>query len=159
MSPRFLGVFFFLLAVSVSNAADGIKIVRVWPAWHDAEYFQRVSEYFGGPENTSGQIVLRTQPSQRAGFYFLARTKNLGGTEISSVKIILEVIKPGLPDPVTYTFESPPTKGDAVYQIGLTGTDWSGPRVHPVAWRLRIFDAQGGLLATEKSFLWDIPAK
>ena len=32
--------------------------------------FVRISEYFSGKENTSGQIILRSQENQRTGLYF-----------------------------------------------------------------------------------------
>ncbi len=42
---------------------------------------------------------------------------------------------------------------------GLTGADWPGPKVHPVAWKLEAVATDGTPLAVEKSFLWAKPGQ
>jgi hypothetical protein len=41
-----------------------------------AESFDRISEYFGGGENSARRIVLRSRSGDRAGYYFLVRLVN-----------------------------------------------------------------------------------
>lgn len=151
-------VLLVLVLAASAVTADELKFVRVWPGWHDAEYFERVSEYFTHTENTGGQFILRTQPEQRAGFYFLTRLANPGAA-LDHTKLVLDVIMPGSPAPKTYTFEPPLPTGETVYQIGVTGADWPGRKIHPLAWRLTVTGADGTTLAVENSFLWEIPAK
>jgi hypothetical protein len=146
-----------LVAVAASRAAD-VEFIRVWPGWRDAESFERVSEFFTGRENSGGQVIRRTHPKERDGFYFLIRVKNPAGA-VSSAKFSLQVIAPG--DPLTKKFSFPASlpAGTTVFNLGLTGSDWTDRKNPPVAWKLELIRDDGQVLATEKSFLWEMPAK
>ncbi|KXU37923.1 hypothetical protein AXK11_01900 [Cephaloticoccus primus] len=144
-------------ATATERAA--LELVRIWPGWRSADSFLRLSEYFGGGENRSGQTILRSQPSERGGFYFLTRIKN-PGAEWADVRFELQVIRPDSPHAKTYTFAATLTAGSHAYNLGLTGSDWTGwdgkspEDTQPVAWRLRLLDAQGRELLSKSSFLW-----
>ena len=146
-----------LLAASLNARAADVTLVRVWPAWQNAGYFERISEFFTGRENDSGQITLRTQPAERAGYYFLTRLDN-NGAPVATASIVLEVIAPASPRIITHTFPTTLPAGSHAYQIGLTGADWPDHKAHPVAWHLRVLDSTGRVLAEQKSFLWEAPA-
>ncbi len=137
-------------------AASEIEFVRIWPSWREAESFIRISEYFGGVENTGHQSVLRTQTAERSGFYFLTRTANPGAVQ-AGAKLELQVIFPDSPFPRTFAFPVDVPAGGHVFNLGLTGTDWPGKKIQPVAWRLRLLAADGRELAVGKSFLWEKP--
>jgi hypothetical protein len=143
-----------LLAVSAS-AADP-TIARVFTGWRDAASFKRISEYFDGRENTGGQLVIRTHPDQRAGYYFLVRIANPDAT--LAVKINLQVISTADAKPRTHTFDTELKSGEPVLNLGLTGADWPDAKINPVAWKLDVVAADGRVLATEKSYLWEKPA-
>jgi len=145
-------------AVLVSARAADIAFVRVWPAWRTEESFRRISEYFDGKENTGSQIVLRTHADTRAGYYFLIRVSNTGAA-LSGAKFVLHLIAPDSAEPKLFSFPADVPAGAAVFQLGLTGADWPGPKVHPVAWKLELTADDGRVLVTQKSFLWEIPAK
>jgi hypothetical protein len=140
------------LAVSTVSAAD-ISFVRVWPRWRTTDFFMRISEYFGAPEDPGGRILLRTHPGDRTGCYFLARVRNRGAAE-SGARFVLSVITPDKPEPRVYVFSSDIPAGEPVFEIGLTGADWPARKVRPVAWQLELRAADGAVLATSKSFLW-----
>lgn len=142
----------FSALVSALSAAD-VTFVRIWPAWREAASFERISEYFGGKENTGRQTVVRTQASQRNGFYYLVRTDNPGGA-IADARFELKVIKPDSPVARTYTFSAAVPAGGHVFNLGLTGADWPGKDTQPVAWRLRLLTADGRELGSGQSFLW-----
>ncbi|MBP6507021.1 MAG: hypothetical protein KA257_05605 [Opitutaceae bacterium] len=143
-------------AVGGSLRASEIEFVRIWPAWRETESFIRISEYFGGMENTGRQSVLRTHADARSGFYFLTRTANAGAA-VSGAKFELKVILPDSPYPRIFIFPVDlPAKGH-VFNLGLTGDDWPDKKIQPVAWRLRLLTADGTELAVGKSFLWDKP--
>jgi hypothetical protein len=128
--------------------------VRLWPGYRTAESFDRIAEYFTNEENTGGERILRTQPKERAGYYFLLRMKN--ASPLAGARIGLELITETAPQPKThmFTLASLPA-GRQVLHIGVTGADWpGGPRAHPVAWRLRLFAPDGRELLSEQSFLW-----
>ena len=157
MRLRVVSLFVFLLSLAASTAeAADVSFVRVWPGWRDADSFDSISEYFTGKENTGRRLTLRTQPAERAGFYFLVRLTNTGPAN-ATAKFRLQVI---LPDsPVTRTFDFPATlpAKSAVFQLGLTGTDWPDAKIQPVAWKLELLGGDDAVLATEQSFLWSMP--
>ena len=142
---------------SVASAKEGdLTIVHVYTGWRKPESFKRITEYFDGKENTGGEAVLRTHPDQRGGFYFLVRTTNPGAAR--AIKASLEIITTANAQPVTYIFRPELKPGDSVFHLGLTGPDWPDPKINPVAWKLTLLEADGRVLATEKSYLWEKPA-
>ena len=155
---RLVSTFVLLLVAATALARADVEFVRVWPEWREAASFERISEYFDGKENSGSQVLLRTQPDSRAGYYFLARIKNNGAAE-PGAKLVLTLVKPDSPKSRAYTFPLSLPAGQTVYNVGLTGDDWVGPKVHPVAWKLEVFTTDGRLLGAQKSYLWEKPAK
>ncbi|MEY3609357.1 MAG: hypothetical protein RLZZ447_2145 [Verrucomicrobiota bacterium] len=152
-----LRLLFLLCVASAAAAAPApeFSLVRVWPGWKEAEDFTRLREYFGATPDSGPRRVLRTSPDQRAGFYFLVRTR---GPAVPAAVFELAVLRPDRPEPVTHRFPAPRRAGEEVLELGLTGDAWpGGKRAQPVAWRLRVLDAGDRLLAEERSFLWADP--
>lgn len=146
----------FLLSAACLSAGD-LKIVRVWADYRTTQSFVSISEYFSGQEKPMrNQTILRSQPGERAGFYFLTRLANQGAA-LTGAKIQLDVISPRAPEAVSYTFPINIPHGQHVYQVGLTGTDWPVANEHPVAWRVLILDTAGNQLLSKQSFLWSKP--
>lgn len=150
--------FLLLLALTpVLARASEAEFVRIWPGWRDADDFVRISEYFGGAENQSGQTILRTDAATREGFYFLTRVKSGAA---GAAKFELTVIRPDSPEPQKFSFPVTLRAAEAVFQLGLTGQAWpGGKKASPVAWKLALLAADGRRLAEQKSFLWEMPAK
>jgi hypothetical protein len=154
----FLATLLALAAACVCVAAD-LTIVRVWPGYRTTESFERISEYLGKEEDARGQLILRTQTDNRAGYYFLLRVKNSGAT-IPDTKVELQVITPFSPEPKTYNFACTLPAKSAVLNLGLTGADWPGkPKDEVVAWHLRLLSPSGAELAKAQSYLWSMPDK
>lgn len=155
---RFLFLLTLLLTSASSTLAADVEFLRVWPNWRNADAFDRISEYFGGQENTGRNVVLRTQPEPRAGYYFLVRVKN--AAPLAGAKFEVHVIRSDAPVPKIFTFPVSVPEKETVYQLGLTGTDWpGGEKANPVAWKITLVAADGRVLAEHKSFLWEKPAK
>lgn len=152
MSPLRL---LFLLCVAGAAAAapaPAFALVRVWPSWKEAEDFTRLREYFGFAPDSGPRRVLRTTPEQRAGFYFLVRTR---GAAVPDAVLELAILRPDGPEPVLHRFPAALRSGEEVVELGLTGDAWpGGKRAEPVAWRLRVLSTGGRVLAEERSFLW-----
>jgi hypothetical protein len=144
-------------SLRVMHAAE-VGFLRIWPGWREAESFDRISEYFGGGENTGRQVVLRTREDERAGYYFLVRVKS--DDALAGAKFELSVIRPDVPEAKLYRFDAAVPPKETVFQLGLTGSDWpGGDKAHPVAWKLALVAPDGRVLAEHKSFLWEKPAK
>lgn len=133
----------------------GVTIVRVFPGWRDASSFKRISEYFTGREDTGGQIVLRTHPDERGGYYFLVRVRNPDAPQ--AVTAILDIVRAGNAGTQTYPFHASLAAGDTVLNLGLTGVDWTDAKADPVAWRVTLKAADGHILASDRSYLWEKP--
>jgi len=150
----------FILAWAIAGLSTSIRaevsFVRVWPRWQDKDVFKRISEYFTGRENTGKEIVFRSQPAKRVGFYFLVRVKSPNET-LSGTRFVLHIITPLSPETEEFTFPIETGPGEHVFDLGLTGTDWPGRKTHPVAWRLDLQSAAGQTLASAQSFLWSKP--
>jgi hypothetical protein len=147
----------FFLPMFAVHAAD-VEFLRVWPNWRNADAFDRISEYFGGQESTARNVVLRTQPEPRAGYYFLVRIKN--AATLADAKFEVHVIRPDAPAPKVFSFPVTVPPKETVYQLGLTGNDWpGGEKANPVAWKIALVAGDGRVLAEHKSFLWEKPPK
>ena len=159
MRRRFFPTFvFFGCFVVIPFRAAEVEFVRVVPQWRDAESFERISEYFGRGENTGGHLVLRTHAEARAGYYFVFRLAH--APSLAGANFEVSVIRPDVPEPKTFSLPVASPAGDGVVELGLTGADWpGGKKTHPVAWKLTLLAADGRVLAEQKSFLWENPAK
>jgi hypothetical protein len=131
-----------------------VKIVRIWPEYREADSFTRIAEYFGGKEK-SRELLVRSQPDSREGYYFLSRFETPVPRPGSI--ITLEYILPGeeLARLQFFTVDLP--AGSRAVLAGLTGTDWPKAKTEPTAWRLRLLAADGTELARQQSFLWSLP--
>jgi hypothetical protein len=156
---RFLAALAVLTLSSLApsaGAADGaIHLVRTYTGWRDAASFKRISEYFTGKENTGGEIIVRTHPERRDGYYFLVRAVNEGASV--AARIVIRVITPNSAVPRTFTFNTPLPGGTSLVDVGITGEDWPAQKINAVAWQLEMLDETGRVLATEKSYLWEKP--
>ena len=155
MSVRSLFVLTGLALATTLSAAE-LSVVRVYTGWRDAASFKRISEYFDGKENTGKEIVLRSHPDQRSGYYFLVRLKNAGAPVKASIH--LELIGQGWGAPRTTVFPVEIPAGSTAFQLGLTGPEWQDAKLQPIAWSMQVRADGGQALATEKSYLWEKPA-
>ncbi|MGA2691606.1 MAG: hypothetical protein ABSF76_04510 [Opitutaceae bacterium] len=144
-------------AAALSVQAADLKLKRVWPEWYSADSFQSFYEYHTGRELTGrGMTVLRSIPGKRAGLYFMTRIENPGAPQTGAT-LVLRVISPESTDTRVFTFPASIPSGSWLFQVGLTGKDWAGPHIQPVAWEIEVHGADGGLLAKKSSFLWEKP--
>lgn len=155
MSIRVIrGCLLLLTLVAGVASASEVAIVRTFTGWRSAASFKRISEYFDNRENTGGQTIIRTDPVQRTGYYFLLRIANPGAPR--RVQFQLQLVEPGEPAPRTTIFPAEIGAGSRVFQLGFTGPEWQDAKAQPVAWQVLVIAADDGrVLATEKSYLWD----
>ena len=155
MRLRWLPLLAVALFASRGRAADP-SFVRVWPAWYGADEFKRISEYFDGRENTGGRVIRRTHPDLREGYYFVVRVKN-PGPALAGTVFRLQVVTPSSADPRTFTFPADVPAGSQLYDLGLTGADWAGEKIRPVAWKMELVAPDGRVVDARQSFLWAMP--
>lgn len=144
-----------VLASSASaDDAPEVRLVRVWPEYRDAGSFVRIAEYFGGKE-TAPELIVRSRPDSREGYYFLARFKT--PAPLAGSMLALEYVLPGEDSARVQFFPLDLPKGSRAVLAGLTGADWPGAKTEPTAWRLRLLGPAGTELARQQSFLWSLP--
>ncbi len=158
MRPLRLAALLALFGLGGALRAADVEFVRVWPEWHAAIYFKRISEYFTDLEYTGHRIVVRSQPANRAGYYFLVRV-NHPQVGLGSARFALHIITPADPRPKIFLFPIDCPPGVHVFELGLTGIDWPSKSIHPVAWDLELLASDGHALAARSSFLWSKPEK
>jgi hypothetical protein len=142
----------FLLAATLN--ASAAEFERVWTAWRSAEYFDSLAEHLTGREHQGREQVHRSTPEDRAGYYFLVRLDRAKG-DPQAARAVLEVIDKRGPEARRFEWQLSETRRRSqVYQFGLTGPDWMDEDATPLAWRLRLLDPTGGVLAERESFLW-----
>jgi hypothetical protein len=138
--------------------ADDVSFVRVWPQWHKADSFQSFYEYHYHRELDGGWTVMRSQPWERGGLYFLARVRNKGGP-FKGATFVVRIISPESTATRVFSFPAEIPGGSKLFEIGLTGTDWAGAKTEPVAWNVELHTADGRVLAQRSSFLWEKPTR
>lgn len=141
-------------ASAAPTTAD-VKLVRVWPEYRAADSFVRIAEYFGGQEKTP-ELIARSQPDSRDGYYFLARFKS--PEALPGSILALEYVVPGEETARVQFFPVDLPRGSRAVLAGLTGSDWPDAKLAPTAWRLRLLGPAGTELARQQSFLWSLPA-
>jgi hypothetical protein len=146
------------LFAAVPRPPDPIRMIRVWPVWRPADSFQSYYEYHSGRELVGRWTVMRSQPDERTGLYFLVRIDNRQAAERGAA-FVVRVISPDSPETRVYTFPATVKAGSWVYEIGLTGKDWAIGHVHPVAWDVELQKADGAMVAKKVSFLWEKPSR
>ena len=159
MRPRFprptiLALAAMLLAAPALVLAAEVKLVRVWPEYRAGSSFTRIAEYFGGKESAP-ELVVRTRPESRDGYYFLARFNS--GEALPGSILALEYFLPGEDLARVQFFPVDLPRGSRAILAGLTGADWPGVKVEPTAWRMRLLGPSGSEVARQQSFLWSMP--
>jgi hypothetical protein len=146
-----------LLALTAAASRAGeLSIQRVWPQWRDSVAFQSLYEDRTGREIVGNWTVLRSRPDKRGGLYFLTRIEN-HASPVRAASIVVHVISPDSTDERVFTFPADVPQGGRLFELGLTGADWAGPKVEPVAWLVELRGPDGALLARKASFLWELP--
>jgi hypothetical protein len=146
---------FLLAAFTGSWAAAEVSLVRVWPGYRASETFVGIREYFGGDEPNGGRTTLRSQPDERGGYYWLIRARS--SEPVPEAVVEVQFIRPGRSESETRLFTCSLPEGSRAILIGLTGSDWPDAKARPTAWKVRLLDPAGNVLAAEESFLWSAP--
>lgn len=117
--------------------------------------FKRIPEFFSGQEFQGSKVYCRSRPNEREGFYFVVKVNGSVKNLPHGVYWILDWVTPL--DPMAQSIKIPidnaGISGKEVF-IGLTGGDWPGPSVKPLAWRLCLVGEEGTTIAKMQSFLW-----
>jgi len=142
-------------------SSPGVEIDHVDHHYMAAANFRRISEYFTGVENKTGRVIERTDPKERAGYYFIVNLTWHPGTVLPvGTQAELDYISSGNSTPRQAKFVFSTATGTwPEICLGLTGADWPDQNATIVAYKLTLEDAAGKVLASRESFLWSLPEK
>lgn len=150
-----------LLCISCASTKKpvltSVNILDIKPRYIETENFKRASEYLTGKENLGNRVIIRTDRSQRDGYYFVLILDEQVRDLPTGTYIEGEFYTPKSLDMQKHTFELPSKlpKTKEIF-IGLTGEDWTDKNAVPAAWNFTIKNSNGDVLATEKSYLWSL---
>jgi hypothetical protein len=140
-------------------STTGVSINQVEAKYFDDAAFRRISEYFDGVENKGGRIIERTDPKERAGFYFvLDLAWNYGLVLPKGTLARVDYIRKDDPTPrvAQFTFSDDTGTWPEIF-LGLTGADWPSKDLSIIAYKITLTDSAGKTLAEKASFLWELP--
>jgi len=151
-------LFFCAIHLAAWSALHAFEFRHVAHRYFEAKSFKRISEYFTGRENPGNRLLCRSRPAERAGLYFILSLDEHSRKLPQGAQFVVEFIRPDDPETKTIRVLVPENRprGKEIY-LGLTGDDWPDKTARLVAWRLRLVDASGEVLAERKSFLWEHP--
>ena len=152
-------LFFCAIHLAGFSPTHALEFRHVAYRYVEAKSFKRISEYFTGRENPGNRLLCRSRPAEREGLYFILSLDEHSRKLPQGSQFVVEFIRPDDPETQTIRILVPEKRprGKEIY-LGLTGDDWQDKTARPVAWRLRLVDASGEVIAERKSFLWECPA-
>jgi hypothetical protein len=137
--------------------ADNIEIENVKLRIIDAKAFSRISEYFTGRENQGRRIILRTDPEQRGGLYFIIRFSDSMKNLPRGLNLSLDYYAAGSGKLNHCGYEMPyPLKPTNKVFAGITSSDTIKLGI-PIAWRIQLLTQDGSIYSELKSYLWEMP--
>jgi hypothetical protein len=150
-----LALLFVGCASTPKPALTAVSIKEIKPRYMEEEQFKRISEYMTGKEYLGDRVILRSDSSERAGYYFtLVLDEDVRKLPKGTV-VTGEFYTKKSPEKQTHEFALPSTRAstDEIF-IGLTGQDWPEAGGVPAAWKFTIKDANGNILGQKQSYLW-----
>lgn len=147
-----------MLAISVGPLLSAATIEVAYSEYRETGSFQRIQEFFTGREAPGNRTIIRTDVENRDGQYFLINlTRGVARSEVYKVEV--EVITTSSKNVQRFEFllaDAVRIRGSWIY-CGITGADWEGRNVRPLAWVVRLKDRQGRLLDEWESFVQRMP--
>jgi hypothetical protein len=145
-----------LTAEPDEQVAAGPRIQSIQVRKMDAQAFEGISEFFTGREHPGRRVILRSDPMQRGGVYFILDFDRKLSVLPSDLNVGVEWIDGA--SGLKQTFQGPmpaDRKRTDKLLVGIT----DAPIPYPLAWRVVVLEADGSILCESKSFLWEKPVQ
>lgn len=135
------------------------SIDHVTPRYFDRADFQYLSEFFTGREAQRKEFIIRTDPEDRAGLYFIIDLSEEIRSLPQGAAIQVDSVDADSGELTTRQFpvESGMRPESRRIMLGFTGEDWPEPTRSLLAWRVALVSSEGAVLSEKVSFLWELP--
>ena len=143
---------YFFLILSLVALSKVHSAYILFSDRRDADSFKRISEHFNGKEDPGRYFIVRTDPSQRDGYYIALKLEASDQPEKAD-KLRLYFVRPGSQEVETKTLTIGPIKKERAL-IGMTDDVWGSTSSIPTAWKIEFLDSAGTVISTSQSFLW-----
>lgn len=142
----------FLLPIKGENK---VSIESLAERYFEHRDFKRLLEYFTGREYLGNQLILRSDPSVRAGMYFILNLDVSLNELPKETRFILNIHCTDSLEMKIFEFVIPSeVNNKKEVLLGITGDDWASKETKIVAWRIEIRSDERQLLSERQSFLW-----
>jgi hypothetical protein len=143
-------ILLILFSITLASIAGAAEIL--YSKHQDENEFKRISEHFSGKENPGRYSIVRSDPSQRNGYYVALKLEDSDQAD-KIVSLRIQFVKPGSMEIQSQTLSTESVQKKRIL-VGLTDGDWVQENKIPTAWKIDFLDGQGKSLFHSQSFLW-----
>ena len=101
-----LRTFFLVLLATAASTASALTIRDAYPRYMHEDHFKTVTEYLRGEQKEGPREVVRTQPEDRTGQYFILTLDSSVKELPANAEIALDILPTNLREPLTYRFSA-----------------------------------------------------
>ena len=143
--------------VFACSAAGKIEIENAKLRIIEAGTFTRVSEYFTGHENQGRRVIVRSDPENRGGLYFIIRFSESTKDFPQGLRLAVDYysMKQGKLDHQEFELPYPMKRTNKIF-AGITAEETKDTTL-PIAWRIQLLRQDGSVYSELKSYLWEMP--
>lgn len=120
--------------------------------------FKGIVEAFQHSESQGGRVIIRNQPDQRSGLYFIVKFNNALSLLRPGTQVKVSFITQNSLKEQYFTWTLPEVKHSLIFQnelyLGITDNPCFSLNTQLIAWKVEVFDENNHLIASKKSFAW-----
>lgn len=149
---------FAFLGLHAASPVAKIHIFTVDVQYLTAENFKHIAETITGDEDMGEAGVVRTDPENRDGMYFVLQLSRYVKHIPQGGQVTVQYTSSSNPQVTSKTLPlSNLNKNGSYLYVGITGPDWPNPDASITAWKVTLQDSDGNPIAEKKSFTWNQP--
>lgn len=153
-----LSLGFIFAPLQAANPIPRIRIFTVDVQYLTTSNFQHIAENFTGNEDLGEAAVVRTDPANRDGMYFVLQLSRYVKNIPIGSQVLIQYTRSDNPQVTSKTMPlADINKNGSYLYVGITGADWPNPNATVTAWKVTLMDPEGNLIVEKKSFTWNQP--
>ena len=142
---------------SIENPANNANISDVNVRYIEQDSTRSIWEVLTGKEFWHGRLFIRTDNSDRTGYYFFVMFETYTKDILAGDEILLYVQPSKSHNVEKFSFKVPSdTTLLREVALGVTGKDAARIDDKILAWKIEVKDRQGNIIAQKQSWLWSV---